>query len=243
MNGLSSAVLDQLSYGVLAIDTDYRITLLNKAGAALLELSPEEVLGKDMYEVFPEAPDEVRHIERTIQTHKEYHIDVMPYYFGKYDTYLSVQTRLLREDEFVVGAMVEFTDVTKLYKKQLQLVSRVESLSVNVIPLSKGIAVLPLQSTMDEFEFNHIIDKGVERVSELRVNELIIDLSSIRNIDTELLSKIQKLVKTVTIIGTDVIITGIRPSVAIEWINSNDESIQATYYPNLGAALTDVFWV
>ncbi|WP_270181199.1 PAS domain-containing protein [Alkalihalobacillus sp. CinArs1] len=241
MNDLSRAVLDHVSYGVLAIDTEYRITLLNKSGASLLELSPEEVLGRDMYEVFPDAPEEVRHVERTVKTHKEYHIDVMPYQYGKYDTFLSIQTRLLREDDIVVGAMVEFTDVTDLYKKQLQLVSRVESLSVNVIPLSKGIAVLPLQSTMDENEFNHIIDKGVERVSELRVSRLILDLSSIGNIDPVLLANIQKLVKTVSLIGTNVIITGVRPSVAIEWSKSHEENVQAAFYQNLGIALRDVF--
>ncbi|MCA0987336.1 PAS domain-containing protein [Guptibacillus algicola] len=242
MNGLSRAILDKLSYGVLAIDNDYRITLLNKAGADLLELSPDEVLGENMYEVFEGAPEEVRHVERTVKTHKEYFVDVMPYHYGKYEKYLSIQTRLLRESDTVVGAFVEFTDVSNLYKKQLQLVSRVESLSVNVIPLSEGVAVLPLQSTMDEFEFNHIIDKGVERVSELRVNELIIDLSAIGNIDPVLLANIQKLVNTISIIGTNVMITGIRPSVAIEWTKSNEGNIQARFYSNLGVALKDVFY-
>ncbi|MYL35159.1 hypothetical protein GLW08_03870 [Pontibacillus yanchengensis] len=59
----------------------------------------------------------------------------MRYKWDDYDLYLSVQTHLLKDEDDVIEAMVEFTGVTQLYEKQLRLINRMEDMAVNVIPL------------------------------------------------------------------------------------------------------------
>ncbi|QHE51740.1 PAS domain-containing protein [Pontibacillus sp. HMF3514] len=241
MGHYSEQVLDQLSFGVMAIDLDYQIIALNNMGAELLKVNKDDVMGGNVYDLFPSAPNEVRHVERTIETHEEYHVDVMPYHWGDYNLYLSIQTRILKENDEVYGAMVEFTDVTALYEKQLKLINRLEDMAVNVIPLNEGIALLPLQPIIDEVDFHYVLDKSIDRVSKMNVNDLLIDFSAISTVNQEFLEKVNKLIKAVSLIGTRVTITGIRPVVAKEWGFSRDQSFPTEIYPNLKIALDRIY--
>ncbi|KGP71148.1 PAS domain-containing protein [Pontibacillus yanchengensis] len=240
MTYLPGKILNEISIGVLAIDVDYQVISINEMGAQLLQVNREDILGKNVYDLFPDAPSEVRHVERTIETGKEFNIDVMPYKWGKYDLYLSVQTRLLKTDDKVIGAMVEFTDVTQLYNKQLKLINRMEDMAVNVIPLSEGVALLPLQPIIDEVEFRYILDKGIANVSRMRASYLIIDFSTINTVDSYFIERVQQLVKSVSLIGTNVSITGIKPTVARTWIHSVEPSLQVEFHLNLQAALRNI---
>ncbi|WP_345240398.1 PAS domain-containing protein [Pontibacillus salipaludis] len=241
MNQLSNQMMNHLSFGILAIDTEYRITALNEVGARLLQINQEEAIGQNVYDLFPDAPEDIRHIERTAKTGEEVELDAMPYQWGKYRLYLSLKTKVLKEGNEKMGALAEFQDVTAYHEKQLELVKNMEDMSVTIIPVTNQIALFPLQPVIDNLEFHYILDKGVENISKMNVHDLILDFSAIRSVDLEFLNKIEKLMETVKLIGINVTLTGIQPAVAKEWSTGYDKPSDIAIYSTLQNAVEAIY--
>ncbi|MBN9654119.1 PAS domain-containing protein [Halobacillus sp. GSS1] len=232
---------DQLSIGVMAIDLDYRITHINQQGKSLLQIEEKDVIGENVYDLFPDAPEEVRHVERTIRTSEELTFDAIPYQWGKYNLYLSIRTRVLEEDGEVYGAMVEYSDVTSYYEKEQRMRKWMEDMSVNVIPLSEGIALLPLQPIMDQVEFQYILDRGLHNVTQMGAHQVIIDCSTISMVDIVFFEKLSKLIQSLSLMGTHTIISGMKPVLSKLWVSSNLPLLHVKFYTNLQVALKELY--
>ncbi|MCA0982846.1 PAS domain-containing protein [Halobacillus yeomjeoni] len=234
---MSEQVLDRLSIGVLAIDNQCRVTEINTQGEELLQLTKENALGKSMFELFSDAPEEVRHVERTIETQKETNIAAMPYHWGKYDMYLSIKTKLLRDQGEIVGAMVEFGDVTGFYEEQRRLINQMEDMCVNIIPLYDKTALFPLQPVLTEVDFSHVLDEILNKLADMDIDSLIIDFSTIFHIDHVLFDKLNKLIQSITLMGVQVVVSGMKPALAKGWVGSNIPSLKMLFFSSLNDAL------
>jgi rsbT co-antagonist protein RsbR len=89
----------------------------------------------------------------------------------------------------------------------------IEDLSVPVIPLSDKIAILPIVGTLDTHRAKKIQDHVLSKVYELKIKQIIIDLSSVSYMDEAIVAHLFKLVNGVAIQGCKAIITGIRPQI------------------------------
>ncbi|MRX73062.1 PAS domain-containing protein [Bacillus lacus] len=98
MEWLPVGILDELNSAVLAIDTSYRITYMNPASEKLLQVDKNDALGISMYDFFPEAPEDYRHVENTVKYQREIVLEAVPLRWGKYNKYLNVQTHLIRQN-------------------------------------------------------------------------------------------------------------------------------------------------
>ncbi|WP_347549002.1 PAS domain-containing protein [Pseudalkalibacillus hwajinpoensis] len=237
MKELHYQIVNHLSTGILAIDLNYKVIHINEIGEKLLEVKREEIMGKCVYELFPSAPEEVRHVERTVKTGEEYHVKSMSYRWGNYNLYLSIKTSVLRNGEVMYGAMVEFTDITHSYEKQVELVNRMEDMAVNVIPLMDQLGLLPIQPVVEEVGFRYILDIGLQKVADRKVNTLIIDLSAISCLNDEFSEMVEKLCSSLNLLGIDIMITGVRAETALKWVSSGNDYIRTTYYPHVQAAI------
>ncbi|GEN52677.1 PAS domain-containing protein [Halobacillus faecis] len=234
-------VFDQLSLGVMVIDLDYRITQMNKQGARLLQVDGKNSIGESVYDLFPDAPEEVRHVERTLRTSKEFTFDAVPFQWGKYNFYFSIRTRILEDNGEVYGAMVEYNDVTDYYEKEQRMRKWMEDMSVNVIPLSDGLALLPLQPTMDQIEFQYILDRGLQNVVDMKANQLIIDCSTLSTVDIVFFEKLSKLIQSLSLMGIRVTISGMKPVLSKLWVSSNLPPLHVKFFTNLQVALKDLY--
>lgn len=230
--------MDHLTCGVLAIDLDHRVIQINEVGEHILKVKRSEVLGESVYDIFPLAPEEVRHVERTVQTGEEFFIEAMPYKWGKFNMYLTVQTKVLIDSNIIYGAMVEFRDMTHIYKKQEELIDRMEDMAVNVIPLMDQLGLLPIQPVVEEVGFHYLIDIGLQKVADMKVSTLIMDLSSITTLNDDFTEMISKLCGALNLLGVNIMITGVRPETALRWVSSGTDYIKTTYHPHVQAALT-----
>lgn len=55
--GRVGSILDQLADGIAIFDTGWDIVWLNRAGAALLDRTPEELIGRNLWSAFPGSED------------------------------------------------------------------------------------------------------------------------------------------------------------------------------------------
>ncbi|MDX1806013.1 MAG: STAS domain-containing protein [Paenisporosarcina sp.] len=114
-------------------------------------------------------------------------------------------------------------------------------ISVPVVPLFQGVAVLPLIGTIDSERAIIIMEKTLHSATKLQLNKLIIDLSGIHIVDSAVAEQIFKIVDALSLIGVRTVITGIRPEVAqivvSQGINFNGLTIKG----DLSQAMNEIF--
>ncbi|PGT81468.1 MULTISPECIES: STAS domain-containing protein [Bacillaceae] len=89
-----------------------------------------------------------------------------------------------------------------------------EELSVPVVPIVKGIVVLPIVGAVDTHRAKLIMDISLHESARLGVSYLILDVSGVPIIDTMVANQLFQVVKALQLTGVEVIITGIRPEIA-----------------------------
>ncbi|PLT27533.1 STAS domain-containing protein [Peribacillus deserti] len=100
-------------------------------------------------------------------------------------------------------------------------------LSVPVVPLTKGVGVLPLIGNLDTDRAHLLMETTLNRSGELKLSHLIIDVSGVLIVDTMVADQLFKVIDALSLTGVKTIITGIRPEVAQTMVS-------------LGLKLTDI---
>lgn len=213
--------MDYINKAILIIDSNHRIIYMNSNCEAMLKLKKEDVLNTNIYDVYPNAPEEVRHIENTVKFGETYKIDRMRYKFGDFDNYFSLETHLLKLDGEIVGGLAEFTDVTDFVEHEDKLRKSLSEIASNIILMPEKKGVLPLnQAVVDILELSELTETILMNVTSKRLKTLIVDLSAIYEASTAFFQSINILIESSRMIGVKVIITGIKPAVAQQMVNS-----------------------
>lgn len=125
-------VLENMSDAFLLLDIDWTINYINRAGERMLGAQRSELLGRNLWEAFPDARDSVfsEHYERAMETGESVHFEA---YFGPLEHWFEVNAYPSEE-----GLAVYFGQTTEKRKLQAQLQQsqRLESLG----QLTGGIA-------------------------------------------------------------------------------------------------------
>ncbi|PLT35410.1 STAS domain-containing protein [Bacillus sp. V5-8f] len=87
-------------------------------------------------------------------------------------------------------------------------------LSVPVVPLEKGVAVLPIVGTVDTERAKLLMEESLKRSTKLNVTYFILDLSGVPIIDTMVAHQLFQVVDSLRLLGVEAVITGIRPEIA-----------------------------
>ncbi|MBY0122097.1 ATP-binding protein [Bacillus sp. S/N-304-OC-R1] len=102
------------------------------------------------------------------------------------------------------------------YKDELLKIHRetVDELSVPIIPIAEKVCILPVVGNVDTYRAKKIREKTLQRVKELKAEQLIIDISGVPFIDTSVVNHLFKIVKGIRLLGCNTILTGISPDIA-----------------------------
>ncbi|NKE03950.1 MULTISPECIES: STAS domain-containing protein [Mesobacillus] len=113
----------------------------------------------------------------------------------------------------------------------------ITDLSSPVVPLAQDIAILPLVGEFDYERSDHIMTHVIPKVSELRIKKLIIDFSGIAMIDAEIAARIFNINKVLKLIGIETMLTGIRPELAVDVINTGIDFSKLDTYGTVQQAI------
>jgi rsbT co-antagonist protein RsbR len=141
-------------------------------------------------------------------------------------------------DSFTNGFFISYSNYKdELIEKQQKLVN---NLSAPIIPITPDVSILPLIGTIDTRRANIIEEKVLSEVGRLRIQTLIIDLSGIAEMDNESIKLFLKLLDGVTMMGSKLVITGLRPEIVRSMINIDVEfGSKANTKASLQKALQD----
>ncbi|WLR57382.1 STAS domain-containing protein [Mesobacillus subterraneus] len=109
----------------------------------------------------------------------------------------------------------------KVESRTEELNSLVQELSSPIIPVLKGILVIPLIGKYNEERLTNMIEKSLVEVTRLKAKYLLIDLTGIKNVDSYTIHGIQKLIQSIRLIGGHCFIVGVSAELSIQILSSN----------------------
>lgn len=113
----------------------------------------------------------------------------------------------------------------------------ITELSSPIVPLAENMAILPLIGEFDFERSDHIMTHVIPKISELRIKTLIIDFSGIAMIDAEIAARIFNITKVLKLIGLETMLTGIRPELAVDVINTGIDFSKLNTYGTVQQAI------
>jgi anti-anti-sigma regulatory factor len=102
-----------------------------------------------------------------------------------------------------------------LAEEQVKLQQDVMKFSTPLVELWEGIILLPMVGILDSGRAKQLTESVLRHISQVNVKVVIMDVSGIAAIDTKTANHILRTVQAVRLMGSDMIITGIRPDVAL----------------------------
>jgi anti-anti-sigma factor len=102
----------------------------------------------------------------------------------------------------------------ELQQTEARLRSLLDELSTPLIPLMKDVVIMPLIGTIDTQRAQQVIETLLRGVSQHRARKAIVDITGVSVVDTGVANALIHAAQAVRLLGTEVILTGIRPDVA-----------------------------
>lgn len=132
---------------------------------------------------------------------------------------------LSMETIFTVGSIIDPLMDHAAYAFSLTYINRFQTtlnnakealieLSVPVVPLKSGYAILPLIGNLDTERAKVLMEETTSAALRLKLEKIIIDISGVYLVDTMVADQIFKLIDALRLLGVQSILTGVRPEVA-----------------------------
>jgi predicted ATPase/GAF domain-containing protein/anti-anti-sigma regulatory factor/tRNA A-37 threonylcarbamoyl transferase component Bud32 len=91
---------------------------------------------------------------------------------------------------------------------------RISELSAPLLPISEDVLVMPIIGAVDRERAAQIMDTALTGAQRTRARVVILDLTGMRSIDTTMVSALLSVATALRLLGTQPLITGIRPDLA-----------------------------
>lgn len=131
---------------------------------------------------------------------------------------------VLDEQNNVTHVLTVFSDITQrkqqetLLQEQQEIISRqhdeLNELSTPLLSISNSTLVLPLVGSIDTRRIQQLINTLLNGVSSRQAEHVIIDITGVPIVDTQVANALIQATQTVKLLGATVILSGIRPEVA-----------------------------
>jgi rsbT co-antagonist protein RsbR len=154
------------------------------------------------------------------------------------DSVLHISTTINPMIDYAVQAFSKsyvknYRDMAEKFNLSLQ------ELSVPVVSLFPGVAVLPVVGEIDTNRAKILLDSTLQQCVESEITSLVIDLSGVSYIDTMVAHRIFQLVSTLKLLGVKTTLTGLSPEIAQTSVSLNLNFSEITLKGNLLQALAD----
>jgi PAS domain S-box-containing protein len=186
-----------------------------------------EAIGKPITFFYaPETQQRLPEILHTIQTAGIWQGELLN---QRYDgsTFLALSSGFLIRDADgnpqAMGAIVRnITDLRKSQQQQVELQQRIidtqknalRELSTPLIPIANNVILMPLVGSIDSKRAQDIIEMLLEGVAHHQADIAIVDITGVPIIDTQVANTIIQAAKAVNLLGSQIVLTGIGPTMA-----------------------------
>lgn len=118
------------------------------------------------------------------------------------------------EDGVVTGYATDVTDRRELERKTAEQAAALVELSVPIVQVWDGITLATVIGTLDTGRAQQLTEELLTEITESESQVALIDITGVPSIDTATAQHLIDTVNAVSLLGSDVIITGINPEIA-----------------------------
>lgn len=117
----------------------------------------------------------------------------------------------------------------------------IELLSVPIIPIKKGLAILSLQGNINESRSQKIIEDTLHYAADKSVHSFVIDLSQLRLLENQFPDVLKNLVSGLNVMGVQVMMTGLPPwLVQKPGVSEHLSQLKTEYVADIESALNKI---
>ncbi len=232
-NEFIKTAIDYVGAGVVISDPeqeDNPIIYINKGFEDLTGYHSDEVVGKNCRFLQGEDtdPKALMKIRDGLKSYEEVQVELKNYQkngrmFWNELQIFPVYIKQMNQT-FFVGVQKDITVRIEAEELASHYSSEVKRLSTPIVPVEDHISVLPIVGTIDEERLQQMLDNVSHHVKESKDDYLILDLSAVHSYNQAIHMGIYQLNQLLDLMGTTLIITGIKPEFAIQSVPYADFS-------------------
>jgi len=131
-----------------------------------------------------------------------------------------------------------------LEEKEQALFAQEQELRETATPITEiwdGVLTLPIIGTLDSSRTMLVMEALLNRIAKDHAKAVVMDLTGVKNIDSQVSHHLIQMVRAVQLMGSEAIITGIRPEIARALISLNINMSDITTRASLSDALKEAF--
>jgi len=133
---------------------------------------------------------------------------------------------------------------TYLLERENTLQAQEEELRETSTPIAEiwdGVLTLPIIGTLDSSRTMLVMEALLNRIARDRARAVVMDLTGVKNIDSQVSHHLIQMVRAVQLMGADAIITGIHPEIARALVSLNIDLSSVTTRASLSDGLKEAF--
>lgn len=212
-------LIENLPQKIFLKDKLSTYVICNRNYAADLAISPEGIKGKTDYDFYPPElaekyrADDKRIMDsgRTEELEEKYVQD------GREHIVNTVKTPLKDEQSEVTGILGIFWDVTEKRRLEQQVARQAQEIldiATPVVQVWEGVVAVPLIGSLDSERTQQFMERLLTNIVETTSSVALIDITGVPAIDTQTAQHLIETISAVRLLGAEVILTGVRPSIA-----------------------------
>ncbi|WP_129348567.1 PAS domain-containing protein [Sorangium cellulosum] len=222
-------LVDNASSSIFVKDLEGRYVFVNRALAQVLQRHAIEVIGKKEHEVntlTPEGTEMLLAKEREVLAGGSVmqFEEALPF-GGTHIHFSTVKFPILDERGQAIGLGGIVTEITMLRRAEAERAALQEKiivaqqaalreLSTPLIPLADRVVAMPLVGTIDSARAAQIMETLLSGISSQGAHTAILDITGVRAVDTLVADALTRTARAAQLLGTRVVLTGVRPEVA-----------------------------
>lgn len=220
--------IDHSKVGLVITDPnkeDNPIVYVNQGFTDVTGYTYEESVGHNCRFLQGENRDEqaIENMKRAVAAREEYVLELenfkkdgTPFWNEIYIEPIYMKNRL-----YFLGVQRDITRQKK-YEDDLDKSERqVDRLSTPIVPITEKISVLPVVGDLSYERFEMIFHKISETHGNVHYEKLILDLSGMDDYDEQVADGIMNLHHLLRLLGSELIVTGIRPELSMAFTSQN----------------------
>lgn len=237
--GFLFEIINAVTSGIFVTDLNHNILIINRAAAELVGMTPGECFDRKCYEIFDA---DICGTEKC--TCK---IAIKGDTINQGETIINIQGRdipieyssrpLKNHEGKIIGCVEHFTDIAERIEREALIVQQqkellqqktenikilqgeILELSTPVIELWEGVLALPLIGNLDSKRARNAMKKLLETIESTKASIVIIDITGVPTVDTEVANHLLQTVDAVRLMGSESILSGISTHIALTMAN------------------------
>ncbi|MDC7224306.1 MAG: STAS domain-containing protein [Spirochaetales bacterium] len=243
---LANQILEQLPTPVMAINRDYEIIFMNRAGCRMLQKTQQELLGSLCYHIFDSEHCNTENCRMKCSMDGEASCTVRNRINinGK-SIPIEYTTDTLKDSKGnIVGGLEYIIDITDTVEKERKMKEQsrtILEISTPVTQLWDKILILPIIGVIDSYRAQQMMDSMLNKLKETESKIIILDIQGVAAMDTAVANHLIKIAKATRLMGCTCIISGISPAVAQTLVQLGIDLGSIMTNTSLQEALADAF--